>query len=245
MCTKTISFTIPMEKEVLYKTAVHLISLAGLEVDIVEKGGSVVVSGGAPAYEPDTVAEFNADTPEAMGDRIDEKAAAATAPPAETDTGLDEDDRPWDERIDSGAKTKTADGRWKLRRGVDKAFVERVLAEYKNVTAPVPAAETPAPPAPAPVAETPVPPAPAPAAPTPPPPVEESGLHSFEDFKGLVMDRIQGAGLQPSDLQTAVTMAGSTASGMMPSIQNETPEMIDAIYKQLVALWAERDSKAA
>ena len=53
-------------------------------------------------------------------------------PPPPGGVEFDLDGRPWDERIDSGAHTKTVDGRWKLLKGVDKALAERVKAEYRQ-----------------------------------------------------------------------------------------------------------------
>lgn len=45
---------------------------------------------------------------------------------------LDPDGRPWDSRIDTEKKTKTRDGRWKLKRGADKKLVAEIIASYKN-----------------------------------------------------------------------------------------------------------------
>lgn len=224
MCKETISFTIPKDKEVLLKTAAYLQDLAGSGHLAVLKGlqstPNTIKSPDGTEYKLDTnkwdadpVTEFNADTPEAMSDRIDEAAAGGHQPQGE----LDADSRPWDERIDSSAKTKTADGKWKLRRGVDKELVKKVLAEYVQWTTPEPAPAAP------PVAEAPAP-----------------ALKTFKDFKELVHDRIKAEKLIPTDLSTACTMAGSQAA-MMPQIEKESPEMIDAIYNQLVTLWATRD----
>lgn len=68
---------------------------------------------------------------------------------------------PWDSRIHAGTKTKMAsDNTWKLKRGVDKAEVERITAQLRqlagNPAAPAPTSSAPAPaPAPAPTAEKP------------------------------------------------------------------------------------------
>lgn len=103
---------------------------------------------------------------------------------------LDADGLPWDGRIHSGPddkKPKNADGRWRRKRGVGDAEVERVTAELRQVMgapapAPTPAAAPTPPPAP-PVAADPAPPAPvaqAPtAAPTPPPPTPADASTGF------------------------------------------------------------------
>ncbi len=45
---------------------------------------------------------------------------------------LDHDGLPWDARVHARTKTKTADGRWKLMRGVDKVKVEKVNQELEQ-----------------------------------------------------------------------------------------------------------------
>lgn len=74
------------------------------------------------------------------------------APTVEADPAssveLDKRGLPWDARIHSGAKSKLANGNWKLARGVDPVLVTQVEAElYRSRSAPAPAA-TPVPPAP-------------------------------------------------------------------------------------------------
>ena len=79
--------------------------------------------------------------------------------PAEPEPSFDPDDRdtdglPWDERIHSSGRVKSGDGRWRQRRGVDKAVLATVTAELSGaptVPAPPPVQATvPAPPPPAP-----------------------------------------------------------------------------------------------
>lgn len=52
---------------------------------------------------------------------------------------LDSAGFPWDERICSSGKTKKADGTWVARRGVDKAIIENVKAEFLAIAAVTPA----------------------------------------------------------------------------------------------------------
>ena len=58
----------------------------------------------------------------------------AAAPSSE----LDGAGMPWDARIHSGGKTKTAKGVWKLRRGLDQVFVDQVKAELMGAMSPAP-----------------------------------------------------------------------------------------------------------
>lgn len=65
-----------------------------------------------------------------------------TPPAIETDA----DGVPWDGRIHSSSKARTADGRWRARRGVSDEAAAKVAEELKaakNVPAPTPAPETP------------------------------------------------------------------------------------------------------
>lgn len=110
-------------------------------------------------------------------------SAGVYTPPITTDDSgeLDADGTAWDERIHASTKAKNADGRWRLRKGVDKELVKQVLATEPEVPAAPPVVPTPpevTAPVPVVVAEQPVAPpvvpvaAAAPAAPevpTPPP----------------------------------------------------------------------------
>lgn len=78
--------------------------------------------------------------------------AAAPAPATQVtpqevaDAELDADGLPWDERIHAGTKTKTQKGVWTLRKRVDDATREAVIAELRQqYPAAAVAADTPAP----------------------------------------------------------------------------------------------------
>jgi len=104
-------------------------------------------------------------TPGPAGNDEDDNAPPATIVPGEVDsTGL-----PWDGRIHSGKKTKTAAGAWRALKGVDVALVTAVEAELRALASPnVSAAPSPVPVGVTP-AVAPVPPATPPSvAPTPP-----------------------------------------------------------------------------
>jgi len=214
MCKeKTISLTIPYEKEVLKHTGEMLLAMAGETIctkPAYMKGSDELQAGKS---EVDPTQAFNDDTPEEMSDRIDEAVAA--------EAEVDVDGRPWDERIDSIAKSKKADGRWKLRRNIDKALVDKVLAEY---AAPAPPEQSTAAPSP-----------PAPPAPATPPPVED--LKTFADLRNLVTMNLSK--IMPTDVAEACEIAGATAR-MMPALENETPEIVTAVYKELDRIWSTR-----
>lgn len=92
-------------------------------------------------------------------------APDATLPPAQTATvELDKAGIPWDARIHQSNRNKKTDGTWMLKRGLDKAIAEAVLAE---LTAAKLATLPPVAPAAGPVS---LPPAPT-GLPLPPPPV--------------------------------------------------------------------------
>jgi hypothetical protein len=55
-------------------------------------------------------------------------------------TLLDKDGLPWNATIHASTRTQTADGRWKMKRGVEADVVARVTAEMRAVMAGAPAA---------------------------------------------------------------------------------------------------------
>lgn len=51
--------------------------------------------------------------------------------PAAAGAEVDADGVIWDARIHAGTKTKNADGRWKAKKGVDKAYAAQIMAELR------------------------------------------------------------------------------------------------------------------
>ncbi len=84
--------------------------------------------------------------------------AAVPAPQLSGDGERDSTGLLWDERIHAATKVKTSDGKWRQKRGVDKALVAQVEAQLRSTLPP---------PAPQPVAA-----APAVAPPPPMPPIQ-------------------------------------------------------------------------
>ena len=80
-------------------------------------------------------------TPENIFNVVDETADNIPLPPitdqvAAAPVELDSEGLPWDTRIDASSKKKlTRGGTWKLKRGIDPAFVEKVKAELKSLMA--------------------------------------------------------------------------------------------------------------
>lgn len=121
------------------------------------------------------------------------------------DVTVDAAGLPWDARIHSGAKTKLANGNWKLLRNVDPALVASVEAELRG--APKPAAPTtpaaaqvvepasvPLPPVPvAPPAGVPSPPAPLPTPPAPKPITNAAQLVAAVMDKRFTTDQVNAA----------------------------------------------------
>lgn len=73
-------------------------------------------------------------------------ASVVPTNPASTGIEIDAEGLPWDNRIHSGAKTKTEAGLWRSRKNLnDKAMVARVIAELRAAMQAVPGHVAPAP----------------------------------------------------------------------------------------------------
>lgn len=125
---------------------------------------------------------------------------------------LDKRGLPWDARIHSGAKSKLANGNWKLARGVDPVLVTQVEAElYRSRSAP---AATPA--------ATPVPPAPTEDAPA--------------DFTTLVMrlSEWQAAGrITKEQIAAAVNEHGIASLPLLATRPDLVPQVWSTVLKVL------------
>ena len=142
-----------------------------------------------------------------------------TRPPIGVSYELDEDHRPWDGRIDSSAKSKTVDGRWKIKRGTDPALVAQVKAEYATAHTEDPRTETPI----APPAETPVAP---PAAETAiAPPADAPAAMDYPTF----LQTLMGAAIPPATVTAALAKYNIAA---MPQLAGK-PEVIPALVIDL------------
>jgi hypothetical protein len=171
----------PFDAEEVTRAVEEKLSGAGISVKRDENGNTVTTISAGQFVLPKTEGE-----PFTM--------EGAPTPPDADANGL-----PWDERIHSGTKALNADGTWRTKRGVDKAFVAEVEAELCNQTVVVESAEdnekvaeitgvqdaqtVAAPPAPDIPAVTVTVPTPPPSAPVPPPPPAptDTGVPSFPD----------------------------------------------------------------
>jgi hypothetical protein len=231
---ETISVTISTkDTEVLRKTGNYLRDLAGES----QEATVTIKNESAPPTEVELDPEAEA---AAMEQRMDNTIAAAGG------AELDIDGRPWDVRIDSSAKTKTTDGRWKIARNKDKALVEQVKAELLKVVATpppivatqadLPVDETPAAP--------PVPPVPPIAAP-PIPPVETAAITTYAELVPRItaMANTVPPVLQAHDVMDALNAAGAFLAGATNLTELAKPEhagYIPLVAAELEKLWTPR-----
>lgn len=129
--SNNISLTIPSDNPAaLVAGATMLLTLAG-------KIPAMELPDEPAALEPlgpiDTPPVYIAAGPEVApepDDSLDEPEPAAVA-----DDSLDADGLPYDSRIHAGTRTRTQDGRWKRKRGVEPAEIERVETELRALMA--------------------------------------------------------------------------------------------------------------
>lgn len=169
----------------------------------------------APTAAPSTATAAQPSLSETLlAEEASRVSAVPPAPPIPgAPTDLDVDGLPWDVRIHSGAQTKTQDGRWKKKKGIEKAFVATIEAELKRVMG-APAAAPSAPAAPPPPAEAdPAAAFPAqtatPAAPPPPaadPAPVAPAAAGAEEFSSLMRDIVarQTAGSLSTELPAQI-----------------------------------------
>ncbi len=138
---------------------------------------------------------------------------SAAPTPTGADAGeLDSEGYPWDERIHSGAKSKTQAGIWTRRRNVPDEVYFQIRDQIK---AGIPA---PAPPAP-PVAAPPAPPQPDPGAPVPP------GLNPFVTLMRRVAADIGAHRYGHEQLKGWIESLGDPTATTLPAL-NGKPELI-------------------
>lgn len=160
--------------------------------------------------------------------------AVPTPPPAGVE--VDKSGLPWDERIHASTRTKTANGQWKKKRGVEDFTVAHVETELRQVMG-IPGAATPTIPQPPAVAATvPVPPVPG-AVPTPPPPpalvASAQAPTAFAAFMQKYSPMIAAGRMTPADLQTAVEQAGLPNLGMLAARPDLIPAVSDILDARL------------
>lgn len=160
--------------------------------------------------------------------------SGATAAPAASGVDVDSAGLPYDVRIHSAGKSKIANGTWKLKKGVDKALVDQVNAQNKQLLAtPLP---TTAPTLPAGAAALPSLPA---ALPTLPPvlpiPAAEIVVTDYPSFAQYVGQQVALHGQKATDeLNRGLTHYGlvdpETQTPQLPLMAHR-PEVVEPFYK--------------
>jgi len=194
--------------------------------------------------KPVKVTTYTAPEPEPAAPAAPE-ATPEPAAPEVTGAELDAEGLPWDGRIHGSGKTKyektTPNGKagtWKLKRGVDKAFVAQVKAELLAARAqsvPTPPAAPAAAPAPAAPAAAPAP-APAPAAPAAPAPapaepeVETRPALTYGAICQRVTAAVSEGKLDP--IATGTMLAGCGLSGGLPELETR-PDLWAVVNSKL------------
>lgn len=200
-----ISFTIDIhDKKALIDGANTLLSLAGETTGVVSQ---------KPA-DPDI------DASKVFGTSIDQ-GAAVTAPDDAieiTPPGgvvVDINGIPWDARIHSAKKTRTKDGAWREKRGVDSALVAKITEELKAVMA------IPAPP------DGPV------QIPTPPAANEYAGPKTYAEFLKACAAKMSSAQISMDRINEIV--AGHGVIGGLQAL-SARPDLIPQIWVDIDGL---------
>lgn len=135
---------------------------------------------------------------------------------------LDSEGIAWDERIHSETKNQNKDGTWRLRRGVDKALVEEVIAEQRAAVEDTP------PPPPADEPEAPELPPEAPAEDDTPPPPADDDVKPADVIKFISSNKLETATVnamaeqlgmaRAADLFTKPQLAGQLLELLKPLV---------------------------
>ena len=220
---KSISITVPMDYQALTQAAGMFRGLAETmappeataerpdvetenTVETLKEEAEVNIPSPTPGPEAKAVEVFAqplvTPTPENVLEPLANMTAAEEAPFTEVGTNLDVNGLPWDGRIHASTKTKTVNGAWKNKRGVDKEVLAQVETELKGVMAiPTPGAVAEVAPTPAPVTEI--------------PPAAPGGITTFPALMTaitansispeVVLGAVQAVGLQSFPLLAART----------------------------------------
>jgi hypothetical protein len=164
-------------------------------------------------------------------DEIFALPAPALGPALVTDNDrLDKAGLPWDERIHSSSRVKTADGLWRKKRGVDEAVVTQVEGELKalmRIPAPVSATVQNSIPIPPVTIMTSVP------APPPPPAVDDR--QAFVNLITLASQAIGAKTLTQEQLTAAVVAAGVPSLPLLGNRLDLVPQVASTIQALIAA----------
>jgi hypothetical protein len=152
------------------------------------------------------------------------EGAVAVPSTVDLSLGLDANNLPWDSRINTKTKNKTAKNTFKLQKGLDKQFVEDVKKELAALSL-KPDAGPPTPPA----SQDP---------PDPPPhPGRETGELDFGSFVNLTLQRMANAELTKEEVNTALQSFGFTELGNLVSA---SPDVLYQVSQICEGFWAKR-----
>ena len=142
------------------------------------------------------------------------------AAPVVTGAELDVNGLPWDGRIHASTKTKTVNGAWKNKRGVDKEILSKVEWELKNaMAAPETVLQEPTP---APVAD--IIPAATPEA-APAPSAAPGGITTFP----ALISAITAKSLDPVIVQGAITAVGLQSLPLLAARTDLIPQVAERL----------------
>lgn len=163
-------------------------------------------------------------------------AVPAVPTPVATGIEVDKNGLPWDGRIHSSARSKIADGTWKMRRGVEDEFVKGIENELRQTMGvpPVPMAPSPLTPPPATVFSAPAAPIPAPpvASIAPPPvvaPVEVATQLTFPKLMQRITAAFAAKTMDQAMIHEAVQAAGLPSLPMLAS----RPDLVQTVADKL------------
>jgi hypothetical protein len=181
--------------------------------------------------EPVIIPSFSAHVDEDADEQSPETAFAPSnvvsnisvaGPVLVEESRLDKNGLPWDERIHSSSRVKTADGSWRQKRGVDDALVATVESELKALMGI---------PSPPPVAAVPPPPVPAPAAPAV---AEAPTRQAFVSLISKASAAIQAKKLTQDELTSAVVAAGVPSLPLLANRLDLVPQVESTIDAYMV-----------
>lgn len=179
----------------------------GMEVDADAEAAAIF---GAPLLE--VIRPTQVFTPEPPA-----PAPLAAVPPAPpVASALDKAGLPWDERIHAGSRAKTADGSWRMKRGVDPAIVAQVEGELKALMG-LPAPAIPPPPPPATIAAV------------PPPPAIAEDRQSYVTLLSVASAAINAKKLTAEQLANAVALAGVPSLPLLANRLDLVPQVMTAV----------------
>lgn len=138
---ESISITVPMEYTALNRAAEFFKGLSQDVLHTLPEKGPQLSDPETENIVPPSVMDVINTVSSSTGVPVEELTADISEPEAaevfaepESGDGLDVNGIPWDERIHASTKTKTVDGAWKNKRGVDKGLLASVESELKGAT---------------------------------------------------------------------------------------------------------------